>query len=150
MKLFRSLLSFVTSRQGRDETRETQLSSGDLIADMSGGANLIDGVPAYEHAEKHKNDLEAMLRCCDAELETMARTGFVAAPYYFERAAILLRKAKRYSDEVDICSRYLAAVNRHYKSPSNQECCDVRKGPRFQAIKSRLSKARTLRDRPRS
>ena len=149
MKFFRKLLSSITSQADRDDNGAVQLRSGDLIAEASGGANLVDGVPTYEHAEQNKDDLEAMLRCCDAELETMAKTGFVAAPYYFERAAILFRKSKRYKEEVEICSRYLAAVNKHYKDPSNQELCDVRKGPRFQAIKSRLAKARALRDNPK-
>ena len=149
MKFLRKLLSSITSAQDRDEEGEIQLRSSDLIAEISGGSNLVDGVPTYEHAVENKDDLEAMLRCCDAELETMGKTGFVAAPFYFERAAILLRKAKRYKEEVEICSRYLAAVNKHYRSPSNQELCDVRKGPRFQAIKARLVKARVLRDKPK-
>lgn len=149
MKFLRKLFSSVSSRQDRDETHDHQLHSSDLITEMSGGANLVDGIPTYEHAVENKDDLDAILRCCDAELETMARTGFVAAPFYFERAAILFRKSKRYAEEVKICSRYLAAVNKHYKSPSNQELCDVRKGPRFQAIKSRLTKARVLRDKPK-
>lgn len=43
-----------------------------------------------------KDDLEAMKRCCDAELKTMEKAGLVPAQFNFERFAILSRKNKDY------------------------------------------------------
>ena len=57
---------------------------------------IVDGKQTWEHASESKNNLEVMLRCCHAELETMKRAKVVAAPFNFERAAILLRKNKQY------------------------------------------------------
>lgn len=122
-------------------------TSGELITRLAGGANLVDGFQTWQHADLHKDNLEVMLRCCDAELETMARTKFVAAPFYFERAAILYRKFKDFDREVRICERYITAIQDYYCTVAQGHEADVRRGPRFQAIQSRLVKARKLLSR---
>lgn len=119
-------------------------TSGALITQLAGGANLVDGVQTWQHADLQKDNLEVMLRCCDAELETMARTKLVAAPFYFERAAILYRKSKNFDREVRLCEGYITAIEDYYRTVAQGHEADVRKGPRFQAIQSRLVKARKL------
>ncbi|ABM96795.1 hypothetical protein [Methylibium petroleiphilum] len=125
-------------------TLQTSASQVDWVTQLAGGANLVDGKPTWEHAETAKHDLNVMLRCCEAELETMQRTGLVAAPFYFERAAILLRKAKEFEREVIVCERYLRAVDAFYASAASSGHADVRKGPTCVAIQRRLVKAREL------
>ena len=123
------------------------ISSEDLITHLVGGTNLVDGLATWEHAESGKHDLKTMLACCQAELETMKRANLVAAPFYFERAAILLRRAKQWGLEVKVCELYVAAVDSFYSSVPQGSMADVRKGPSYSAILKRIPKARTLLDR---
>lgn len=119
-------------------------TSGEYITRVMEGATLVDGKQTWELAEGSKNDLGMMLRCCEAELETMKRAKVVAAPFYFERAALLLRKAKHYEREIEICETYIEAVHEHYSSNAQDYEADVRKGPRFLALQARVPKARAL------
>lgn len=86
-------------------------SWGDVLAELTGGANLVDGRQTWELADEYKHDLSKMLECCRAELLTLERGGQLPAPFYFERAAILLRKAKQYQKEVQLVELYLAAAD---------------------------------------
>lgn len=119
-------------------------TSGELIAEATDGANLVDGHQTWVSAEFKKDDLDHMKKCCNAELETMQKAGLVAAPFYFERVAILSRKAKNYRDEVYYCEKYISAVETYYRLNGARGVADVRKGPRFQAIAKRLPKAKAL------
>ena len=74
----------------------------------------------------------------------MALAGLVAAPFYFERVAILSRKQKKYRQEVEYCERYIQAVDEFYLAPGREHHADVRIGPRYKAIHARLPKAREL------
>jgi hypothetical protein len=69
-------------------------TSGELIAEVTGGANLVEGKETWELSDSKKNDLEIMKLCCSSELKTMDVAGLVAAPFYFERVAILSRKKR--------------------------------------------------------
>lgn len=111
---------------------------------MTGGANLVDGKQTWELAEEKKHDIEVMKRCCDAELNTMDKAGMVPAPYYFERVAILSRKEKNYEQEIFYCEQYIEKVEAFYSKNGTEGIADVRKGPRYQAIMTRLPKAREL------
>lgn len=124
-------------------------TSGEYITKISAGADLVDGKRAWQHAKTSKDDLEVMLKCCDAELKTMKVAKVVAAPFYFERAAILLRKAKRYDEEIEICQRYVRAVETHYSSVAEAYEADVRNGPGFRSIQARAINASLLRKRAR-
>ena len=117
-------------------------TSGELISEVTGGANLVDGMQTWELAEENKNDLETMKRCCDAELKTMDKAGLVPAPYYFERVAILSRKSKDYAQEIFYCKQYIEKVEAFYSKNGTKGIADVRKGPRFKAIVKRLPKAK--------
>jgi hypothetical protein len=120
------------------------MNGDELITELSGGANLVDGKPTWEYAEEKKHDLEFMKRCCDAELLTMKKCSFVAAPYYFERVAILSHKQKNYEQEIFYCESYIAAIESFYKINGTKNFADVRKGARYQAIVKRLPKAKQL------
>lgn len=74
----------------------------------------------------------------------MHGSGVAAAPFYFERVAILLRKAKDYEGEISVCEGYIEAVNAFYATQVPASAEDVRLGPRYAAIQHRLGKARTL------
>lgn len=137
-RLFRRANPSLTKANGEPKT------SGELIAEVTGGANLVDGKQTWEHADAHKDDIEIMKRCCDTELKTMASAGLVSAPFYFERVAILSRKQKNYRQEVEYCERYIQAVEKYYQDPGREGHADVRKGPRYQAIVARLPKAKEL------
>lgn len=119
-------------------------TSGELIAEVTGGANLVGGKQTWEYAETHKDDIEHMKRCCDAELKTMVSAGLVSAPFYFERVAILSRKQKNYRQEIEYCERYIQAVKEFYRAHGHEGHADVRKGPRYKALLERLPKAKAL------
>ena len=116
-------------------------TSGELITEITDGANLVDGKPTWENAKNKKDDLIFMKRCCDAELETMKKAGIVSAPYYFERVAILSRKEKNYEQEIKYCKLYIDAVEEYYQQNDAVNVADVRKGPTYQSIVKRLPKA---------
>jgi hypothetical protein len=119
-------------------------TGGELIAEVTEGANLLEGKQTWQYAEEKKHDIEYMKKCCDAELRTMEKAGLVPAPYYFERVAILSRKEKNYQQEVDYCEGYINAVGEFYRKFRARGTADVRKGPRYQAIVKRLPKAKEL------
>ena len=119
-------------------------TSGELIAELSDGANLVDGKQTWEHADEKKHDIDYMKKCRNAELKTMESTGLVAAPYYFERVAILSRKAKKFRQELYYCETYIRLVEEYYDKYGTEGIADVRKGPTFQAIAARIPKARDL------
>ena len=137
-KLFRKENLSLTRVDGEPKT------SGELITELTDGANLVDGKQTWELADEKKHDIECMRTCCDAELKTMERAGLIAAPYYFERVAILSRKAKNYRQEIYYCDMYIRLVENYYAKHGEKGMADVRKGPRFQAIVARLPKARQL------
>lgn len=116
----------------------------DEITKAAGGANLVDGKHTWELAQTHKDDLLTMQRACEAELKTMGITGMVAAPFYFERVAILQRKAKKYQAEVNICEIYIREIDAFYAKHGTDGRVDVRKGPTYEAIVRRLPKAQAL------
>jgi hypothetical protein len=72
---------------------------------------LVDGKQTWELAEDAKHDLQKMLECCRAELETMRAVGLFPAPFYFKRAAILFRKQKMYEKEVQVIEFYWRAID---------------------------------------
>lgn len=104
----------------------------------------VDDQPTYELAEAHQDDLAMMLRCCEAELEAMRQHGRGPAPFYFERAAILYRKQGEYGREVEVCERYIQALEAFYKTPAGAHGWDIRTGARYPKIVARLPKAREL------
>lgn len=136
--LFTKIKTSIFKSNGESKT------SGELIAEVTNGANLVDGKQTWEHVEEKEHDLDYMKKCCEAELNTMDKAGIVPAPYFFERVAILSREEKNYKQEVIYCEKYISTVESYYKKNGIKDVADVRKGPRFQAILKRLPKAREL------
>lgn len=60
----------------------------------------VEGVPTYELAEQGKDDLDLMLTCCESEIKAFRENNeeLAPAPFYFERATILLKKEKRWEE----------------------------------------------------
>lgn len=110
----------------------------------------VGGVPTYELAESGKNDLETMRACCEAESKSYWRqpegSRLCAAPFYFERLAILCRRAKDYSGEVSICEQWKTIISDYKSQPVviDGRAALVHEGSRSEAIISRLKKAREL------
>ncbi|MFC1895154.1 hypothetical protein ACFL0Q_00615 [Thermodesulfobacteriota bacterium] len=107
-----NLLSKLFRRKGLrfEKPNGTIKTAGELIAEVTGGANLVEGKQTWEYAKDKKHNIDYMKKCCDAELKTMKKTGLEPAPYYFLRVAILSRKEKNYQQEIDYCERYINAV----------------------------------------
>ena len=144
MNPLRRLLGLKTKTEGPLPQEVLPATSGEYITQISAGANLVDGLQTWQHAETSKDNLDIMLKCCEAELRTMEKAKVVAAPFFFERAAILLRKTKQYDQEIEICERYVHAVEAYYSSVAKVYEADVRKSPRFRAIEARATKAKLL------
>ncbi len=102
MNLLRRLLRLKTKTEEPLPQEALPATSGEYITQISVGANLVDGLQTWQHAETSKDNLDIMLKCCEAELRTMEKAKVVAAPFYFERAAILFRKTKQYDREIEI------------------------------------------------
>lgn len=141
-----SFLSFLFKKKLLSIHKEdgTPKTSGELIAEVTDGASLVDGKQTWELAEEKKHDIEAMKCCCDAELNTMDKFGMVSAPYYFERVAILSKKERNYEQEIFYCEQYIQKIEAFYSKKGTDGIADIRKSPRYQAIVKRLPKARAL------
>ena len=123
-----------------------EITSEEIMRDMGALAH-ISGVPTTEFAGD-KNDLSAMVQCVAAEERNYwgqaAGSRICAAPFYFERAAILFKKNKNALSEISMCERWVA-IAEDYKA---QACVQaglfalVHKGPRSAAIYERLRKAK--------
>lgn len=138
-----SQLLRLLSRRSAAITRTPTSGAPSSSADIRKGRR-VQGKNTWEHATASKDDIRVMMQCCDAELKAMNASKTAAAPFYFERVAILARKAKDFQTEVDYCQMYIDAMERFYRSSASRGHADVRKGPRYQAIVKRLTKARQL------
>ncbi len=109
-------LQHLLSEANPDLTKpdDTFKTSGELITEVTRGANLVDGKHAWELAQSEKHNIDCMKRCCTAQLNTMRIAGLAPAPYYFERVAILSRKQKNYAQEIEYCELYLEAIKHLY------------------------------------
>ncbi|MDL4860811.1 hypothetical protein NPJ88_000540 [Halomonas elongata] len=134
--------------------KDFEVSSVDIMK-AQGTQAMVDGKPTYEYAQTHKHDVDMMLECCRAEENVYWSHGsfkISPAPSYFERAAILSRKAKDYDGEVAICERWIAMAEdfRDWLSQNPKiGVADVTKGPVSKRIFNRLPKARALLEKQR-
>lgn len=103
----------------------------------------VDGVPTHVLAQTHRHDVAVMLACAKAEADSYwaqpPGSRVSAAPGCFERSAILLRKQKRYAEEVRICEDWVEisdSIAKEYPDSAHVPwpCSD--------AIRHRLAKAR--------
>ncbi|MFJ7883548.1 hypothetical protein ACIQYF_08560 [Pseudomonas sp. NPDC096917] len=125
------------------------LTSENLMRQMEILAQL-DGKPTYELAEFGKNNIDVMRLCCDAEelnyWSQVKGARICAAPFYFERVAILNRKKKDYTSEIRVIERWKAIIGDYKSQPMVRggRAALVHKGPRSIAIAARLPKAKDL------
>lgn len=113
---------------------------GEILTKATGGELLVEGKATYEIANEKKHDLKVMLKCCESELNKFRITNLAPAPYYFERVAILARKAKDYDLEIQICERYIQVMDVIY----GDKRIGIKAGPRFSSIEKRLLQAKQL------
>lgn len=104
--------------------------------------------------KKNKDNLAAMLRCCDAQArdywQRPAGGRSSAAPYCFERAAILLRKKGDYAGEVEVCTRWASIMDDYSAQDMVMagRASLTHEGPSSRSILSRLGKAQELLANP--
>lgn len=110
----------------------------------------VNGSPTYALAESHRDNLEAMLACCRAETENYLsqRAGqrVSPAPFYFERAAILSRKAKKFEQEIEICQQWKALIDDYKSQPivKNGLSTKTHLSTKSKALINRITKAKEL------
>lgn len=93
---------------------DENVSRGEAVEKLTGGANLVDGKHTWEHATDGKHDIDLMKRCCEAELATYKITGDLPAPFYFLRVAILSSKQKKHQQEADYLQMFVDILCREY------------------------------------
>jgi hypothetical protein len=111
-------LESVTDENGEKEEGGSEKDQQAINDFLSGATDTLSGVvfsakvdgdPTCTFADSHKHDLDVMLSCCKEELKNSNRTGLVAAPFYFKRAAILAKKKKNYELEIKVCENLIAS-----------------------------------------
>ena len=105
-------------------------TTGEIVTELTNGANLVNGKQTFDCIEEGKNDIDAMIDCCRVEIAMHAMRG--AAPYFFDRAALLLNKDGQYELAAKICEIYLALKHEPYFFAHS---------PRVISIRKRLAKA---------
>lgn len=135
-------------QSGNVEIKTFEHPNGQKTTTISCIPPKVNGIPTYELAKTHKDDIDIMLQCCNAEMNNYKKTGEQPAPFYFSRVAILARKAKNYLLEIKICEEYLSAVEEFRKSPGfDPRFPGIVASPRVAELKKRLPKARELLSR---
>lgn len=129
-----------------NQTKQSTTTTSEGLVTQAELQALVNGKPTYHYANQ-KHDLDVMLACVNAEIENYWKQPsgqrLCAAPFYFERAAILYRKAKLYADEIRICETWISII-KDYSNQGNDLAAKVNLGPSSQGILKRLPKAREL------
>jgi sporulation protein YlmC with PRC-barrel domain len=117
-------------------------------SDESGSAateysNNAGDTELLDEAKAKKDDLEYMMKCCEAELKAAEETGSLPDPFCFERVAILSRKNKDYQQEVDYCEKYIGAVE-SYSNNGNKKVSEEEIQSKLSDILKRLPRAKEL------
>ena len=93
-------------------------TSGEILG-MMFPQTLVDEKQTWEvlkDAPENKHDLDLMLACCKAEMESSQINLWFPAPAYFKRVAIILRKQKDYAREIGIIELYWQLCDRVYET----------------------------------
>lgn len=132
---------------GRPDAQRGTEHANAVLSSAPIASATVDGVPTRELAE-FKDDLSIMLRCCEAEEAAYwARPSgdrVCAAPFYFSRAAILLRKDRDDAAEIAICERWIAIEDDYAAQGivTKGFSAQVQKGPHSDPMRVRLEKAK--------
>lgn len=102
----------------------------------------VEGVPTYELAEQGKDDLDLMLTCCESEIKAFKDNNeeLAPAPFYFERATILLKKEKKWEELIKVAEQYFSAIE-EYKKKAKPYSAKVWLSPHQETIMKRLDLA---------
>lgn len=102
----------------------------------------VGGVPTYELAEQGKDDLDLMLTCCESEIKAFRENNeeLAPAPFYFERATILLKKEKKWEELIEVAEQYFSAIE-EYKKKAKPYSAKVWLSPSQETIRKRLDLA---------
>jgi hypothetical protein len=132
----------VQRAQERAQVRERNLAAGGhegryaraLLVNGKMPFEWIDTIAEMKREKNYDEALTLALACVEAE-EAGHRVNakLPPAPAYYEQAAIIFRKQKRYADEVEIIERYL----------------ELAKKRAHQKMKDRLPKAKALLEKQR-
>ncbi|QNJ29409.1 hypothetical protein [Synechococcus sp. A15-24] len=118
---------------------------------------LVGGKQTWEvlkDAPENKHDLDLMLACCKAEMESSQINIWFPAPAYFKRVAIILRKQKDYAREIGIIELYWQLCDRVYEAKREDGDTAQMRTRQLSAIKSnfqhRYDKAKQLLEKQRA
>lgn len=105
----------------------------------------VNGKPTYELEEEAKNNLELCLLCCESEIKAFIKNkNFIApAPYFFRRAAILLKNEKRWQELNDIAEIYMNAIG-EYRKVAKPHATKIWLSPEVKKIQQLLEKAKLI------
>ncbi len=74
--------------------------------------SLSENIPATDDVKaEEETDLYSILKKCKQEAQQANETGIMPAPKYFQQAAVLSRKEKKYENEIAICKYYINLVS---------------------------------------
>jgi hypothetical protein len=68
--------------------------------------DFVDRVEQLTNEKKYEDAIQLLLTLVDATEKEARKTGGGAAPWYYEKLAIIYRKQKRYTDEIAILERF--------------------------------------------
>lgn len=71
-----------------------------------------------ESSSTNNLDIHKIVEYCRDEIQASEDSGIMPSPKYFEQAAILSRKEKKYDNEIAICEMYIELTN-HYAIINN-------------------------------
>ena len=123
-----------------DETTRSDGTSNLMLADVEqtiGGVRQLTSGGIDEMVER-KHDLQYQLALC----QRMMKEDEIL-PFSFERAAILLRKEKRYQEELEIC-RYIKGWCERAEKEWGGSSAIVWKSPKLQKCINRIPKIEAL------
>ena len=131
-------------------------SSGEILG-MIFPQTLVDEKQTWEvlkDAPENKHDLDLMLACCKAEMDSSQIQLLFPAPAYFKRVAIILRKQKDYAREIGIIQLYWQLCDRVYEVVKKRDGLSAQRMAQHSALKAgfktRYDKAKLLLKKQRA
>ena len=89
---------------------------------------------------ENKNNLDSMLACCKAEIETSQSKHVFPAPDCFKRVASLLRKQKDYARELGIVELYWQLCDSVFEEVKRRDGLRAQLMAQHSALKARFKK----------
>jgi len=89
-----------------------------IIKKLLKGTRGNNGSRGLESNSTNNLDIHEIVECCRDEIQASEDSGIMPSPKYFEQAAVLSRKEKKYDNEIAICEMYIELTN-HYATINN-------------------------------